>query len=492
MLFNSYEFIFLYLPIVLVGYFYLAKRDHAYGILWLTLASVFFYAYWSASYVFLLLASVAFNFLAGTLIARMVQQEKKRALLVLRLAIISNLLLLGYYKYANFFIDTFSETLGIKPLGIEIILPLGISFFTFTQIAYLVDAYRGIAREYSFTKYLLFVTYFPHLIAGPVLHHQQMMPQFSDLNCRHVNWENISNGLIIFAVGLSKKLFFADALAPYVDAIFDASANGVQLTAYEAWAGALGYTFQLYFDFSGYSDMAIGISLMLNIQLPINFNQPYKATSIIDFWRRWHISLSQFLRDYLYIPLGGNRNGLLARYFNLFVTMVLGGLWHGAGLTFLMWGAIHGVLLMINHWWRYLTTGYQTVWHPYLVPIKVMAAWCLTFISVVFAWVFFRSETLTSASHFLFAMLAIDSRAITFKEVINGNFILVTNASGKEYFRLLILSFLAIWIYPFLEQIRIKLIPSKLTYPIAFLLGLMFLYLINQFGRYSPFLYFQF
>jgi D-alanyl-lipoteichoic acid acyltransferase DltB (MBOAT superfamily) len=490
MLFNSYAFIFLYLPLVLVGYFLLAKKEHSHGILWLTLASIFFYAYWSYLYVFLLLASVVFNFLMGSLICSFAEKNKKNSLLFLQIAIAVNLLLLGYYKYSNFFIDIFTTSIGTKIHSVEFFLPLGISFFTFTQIAFLVDTYRGIAKEHNFIKYLLFVTYFPHLIAGPVLHHKQMMPQFSDSTFRHLNWENISNGLIIFCIGLSKKLIFADALAPYVDAIFDASANGVQLTAYEAWAGALGYTFQLYFDFSGYSDMAIGISLMLNIHLPINFNQPYKSTSIIDFWRRWHMSLSQFLRDYLYIPLGGNKNGAFARYFNLFVTMVLGGLWHGAGLTFVLWGALHGVFLIINHFWRQLVRIDQTQWFFRLVQLAF--GWFLTFMSIVIAWVIFRSETIDSAQSVLSSMFGIENRQISFKEVTSGNFVLVTQASGRDFFRLLLLSFLAIWIYPYIERIRVKSFPSVFVYFAAIVIGLIYLMIINKFGQYSPFLYFQF
>lgn len=490
MLFNSYAFIFLYLPIVLVGYFLLAKKDHARGVLWLTLSSVFFYAYWNYVYVFLLLGSVIFNFLIGSFIYDFCEKNNKKSLLLLQIAVAVNLLFLGYYKYSNFFIDALTGFIGIKIQSLDFFLPLGISFFTFTQIAYLVDVYRGIAREHNFIKYLLFVTYFPHLIAGPVLHHRQMMPQFSNAILRYVNWENISNGLIIFCIGLSKKLIFADALAPYVDAIFNASANGVNLTSYEAWAGALGYTFQLYFDFSGYSDMAIGISLMFNIQLPINFNQPYKATSIIEFWRRWHMSLSQFLRDYLYIPLGGNKNGLLARYFNLFVTMVLGGLWHGAGLTFILWGAIHGVLLIINHFWREFIKLNQA--EQMMTSIRKFLGWLLTFTSVVVGWVIFRAESVDSALSIMASMFAIENRPIDFKEVISGSFILVTQASGRDFFRLLLLSFLAIWIYPYIEKIRVKSIPSKFMYFAAILTGLIYLQIINKFGQYSPFLYFQF
>jgi D-alanyl-lipoteichoic acid acyltransferase DltB (MBOAT superfamily) len=257
-------------------------------------------------------------------------------------AIAVNLILLGYFKYANFFADNLNHFAGTAlPIG-QVILPLGISFFTFTQIAFLVDTYQGKVKEFNFVHYTLFVTYFPHLIAGPVLHHKEMMPQFAKRNVCHLNWDNVAVGLSIFVLGLAKKVLIADSLAEFATPIFSAVAAGGQPMLFEAWIGALAYTLQLYFDFSAYSDMAIGISLMFNVRLPMNFNSPYKATSIIDFWRRWHMTLSRFLRDYLYIPLGGSRNGKAQRYLNLMITMLLGGLWHGAGWTFVIWGGLHG------------------------------------------------------------------------------------------------------------------------------------------------------
>jgi alginate O-acetyltransferase complex protein AlgI len=316
-----------------------------------------------------------------------------------------------------------------------------------------------------------------------------MMPQFSNAILRYVNWENIANGLIIFAIGLSKKIFIADALAPYADAIFDASSRGVQLTTYESWAGALAYTFQLYYDFSGYSQMAIGISLMFNIQLPINFNQPYKATSIIDFWRRWHISLSQFLRDYLYIPLGGNRNGPLMRYVNLLVTMLLGGFWHGAGWNYIVWGGMHGMYLIINHLWRsfFNLNKFSQQSHKFWT----ICGWILTFLSVVVAWVVFRAESLSSAQNILMSMFGIDSRSISFKEVINGNFLLVANG-GKTCANLLLLALGGIWAYPVIEKIRISPANQKIVWLQSIFVAAIIIVMINKFGSYSPFLYFQF
>jgi alginate O-acetyltransferase complex protein AlgI len=346
-LFNSPEFILFYLPVVVAVFFLLARWQRKAAALWLAVASLFFYGWWNPNFVVLLLASVVFNFYMGSAISRRREAisafstaKSVRPLLVL--AIGANLALLAYFKYANFFIDSTNALTGSNFALLNIVLPLGISFFTFTQIAFLVDASRGLAREYDFVHYLLFVTYFPHLIAGPVLHHKQMMPQFAERSTYLPNRENIVVGLTIFCVGLAKKVIIADSLSVYASPVFAAAEKGVAITFFEAWGGLLAYTFQLYFDFSGYSDMAIGLSLLFGVTLPINFNSPYQATNIIEFWRRWHMTLSQFLRDYLYVPLGGNRLGVSRRHFNLMVTMVLGGLWHGANWTFVIWGALHG------------------------------------------------------------------------------------------------------------------------------------------------------
>ena len=311
--------------------------------------------------------------------------------------------MLAYYKYANFFLTNINEVAGSALSFGEIVLPLGISFFTFTQIAFLADAYYGKAREFNFVHYGLFVTYFPQLIAGPVLHHAEMMPQFRERATYRFSWENTAVGLTIFVIGLFKKVMLADGVGAYAKPVFDAAAAGVQLSALEAWCGALAYTFQLYFDFSGYSDMAIGLSRLFGIVLPLNFHSPYKAANIIDFWRRWHMTLSRFLRDYLYIPLGGNRKGQVRRYMGLMATMILGGLWHGAGWTFVLWGTLHGVYLAINHGWRALRRrlghdiGHTTRWGRACGVL-------LTFIAVVVGWVLFRSADLAAAGVMLKAM----------------------------------------------------------------------------------------
>ncbi|WP_309246667.1 MBOAT family O-acyltransferase [Ramlibacter montanisoli] len=274
------------------------------------------------------------------------------------------------------------------------ILPLGISFYTFTQIAFLVDTYQGKVTEFNFFRYALFVTWFPHLIAGPVLHHAEMMPQFARKAVCRIDWQNVAVGLSIFVLGLAKKVLLADSIAEFASPVFDGVKAGAQPMLFEAWVGALAYTLQLYLDFSAYSDMAIGLSLMFNVRLPLNFDSPYKATSIIDFWRRWHMTLSRFLRDYLYIPLGGGRAGNARRYANLMTTMVLGGLWHGAGWTFVVWGTLHGCYLLVNHAWRAFRRRHG--WGEG-GRAAALAAGALTFLAVVVGWVFFRADSMASA-----------------------------------------------------------------------------------------------
>ena len=284
-----------------------------------------------------------------------------------------------------------------------IILPIGISFFTFTQIAFLADTFQKGIREYGFIHYGLFVTYFPHLIAGPVLHHAQMMPQFREAKTYKIDTANLAGGLTIFIIGLFKKIVMADGISPYADAVFNGAESGLIPGFNEAWLGGFAYTFQLYFDFSGYSDMAIGLSWLFNVRLPFNFNSPYQAGNISDFWRRWHISLSNFLRDYLYIPLGGNRKGTLHRNLNLFVTMFLGGLWHGASWSFIFWGCLHGSFLIVNHGFQILVSKhFKGVNTHYLF---IFLGWLLTFLLVVVAWVFFRSTSFSGALRILESMV---------------------------------------------------------------------------------------
>ncbi|MCB1622965.1 MAG: MBOAT family protein [Pseudomonadales bacterium] len=398
MLFTTAVFAFLYLPVVLLGFYWIGKRSTRGAAAWLFAASLFFYGYWMPQYVLLLLGSIVANFFFGSRIAAARANSdagRKLSRDWLALGVFFNLALLGYFKYADFFIANLNALLQTDFAQPGVILPIGISFFTFTQIAFLADAHQKGVREYQPTHYGLFVTYFPHLVAGPVLHHAQMMPQFAQRETYQLQHGNFAAGLAILCIGLFKKIVVADGMAPYADAAFGGADALANLTVLEAWIGALSYTFQLYFDFSGYSDMAVGLSWMLNIRLPYNFNSPYRATNISDFWRRWHITLSNFLRDYLYIPLGGNRRGPSRRYVNLAITMVLGGLWHGANWTFVIWGALHGAYLGIHHAFRAaLPSGLAG---PLARRVGRFVAWLLTFAAVVLAWVFFRAESIKGA-----------------------------------------------------------------------------------------------
>ena len=407
MLFTTVVFACGFLPIVLLGFFCIGRLSPSFAATWLFLASIFFYGYWMPEFTFLLLASICLNYFFGLRIAALANnglklgKPKARRWLIAGISL--NLVALGYFKYANFFVANLNATLGFDWQFGRVVLPIGISFFTFTQIAFLADAWQKGVKEYKFVHFGLFVTYFPHLIAGPVLHHAQMMPQFRAASTYRFDSANFVAGLTIFALGLIKKIVLADGVAVYADPVFKAADSGVSPDFYESWLAAWAYTFQLYFDFSGYSDMAIGLSWMLNVRLPFNFNSPYKATSISDFWRRWHMTLSQFLRDYLYIALGGNRQGTFRRYSNLMTTMVLGGLWHGASWSFVAWGFLHGLYLVINHGYNALL---GTVMQARLAgnPAYRAIAWLVTILAVVVAWVVFRAETLSGAGRILAGM----------------------------------------------------------------------------------------
>jgi alginate O-acetyltransferase complex protein AlgI len=384
MLFNSYAFIFMFLPITFFIYFYLnSKRLTEASKGFLVVSSLFFYSWWNIAYLPLILGSMVFNYAIGTALSKGEEHKKVSKKHLLAVGVIANLGLLGYFKYLDFFISNLNSVLDAEIPLFHLALPLAISFFTFQQIAYLVDSYRGETKEYDFLNYGLFVTFFPQLIAGPIVHHKEMMPQFCNVKNKVKNYKNILLGLFIFSIGLFKKVAIADNFAIWATNGFD---KAEYLTLFEAWATSLSYTFQLYFDFSGYTDMAIGIALLFNIRLPINFNSPYKATNIQDFWRRWHITLSRFLKDYVYIPLGGNKKGTLSTTTNLMATFILGGIWHGAGWTFVFWGVLHGLALVVHRLWNQL--GYRL--HPII-------GWIITFNFVNIAWIFFRAKEFEDA-----------------------------------------------------------------------------------------------
>ena len=406
MLFNSPEFLLVFFPATLLGFFLLARLSTETAAAWLGIASLVFYGWWSLDAVPLLVGSICSNFAVSRWLVPTASLSEQTRRYLMYGAVGANLALLGFFKYANFFVDNMNAGLvasgGSAVEALNIALPIGISFYTFTQIAFLVDCWKGKVAERNFSHYLLFVTYFPHLIAGPVLHHSQMMPQFASAQTYRFNSRTVFAGLTIFALGLAKKVIIADSLADFVNPAFEQAALGETVSFVDGWAAAVGYALQLYFDFSGYSDMAIGISLCFGVQLPINFNAPYRATSIIEFWRRWHISLSTFLRDYLYIPLGGNKLGPVRRHLNLFITMVLGGLWHGASWNFVLWGALHGLFLAVNHAWRRITGPAR------FGLLGRCAAWFVTFTCVCIAWVLFRAADLTTAASIYRGMMGLN------------------------------------------------------------------------------------
>ena len=401
MLFSSYTFLFQFLPATVLAFAAARRHSPRAGIMVLVGASLFFYGAWRPVYLLLFAASVAVNFALGL---RMEDPLRRRGIGTFGVAL--NLAVLCYFKYTNFIFDSLNTLTGAPLPFVNIILPLGISFFTFQQIAYLVDVMRGAKVERDIVSYTLFVSFFPHLIAGPLVHHAEMIPQFKRGRTGR-SAVLAARGLAIFAAGLFKKVVIADNLAQFVSPVFAHLDAGGGVTTPWAWLATLAYTLQIYFDFSGYSDMAIGLALLFGIRLPVNFRSPYQATSIIEFWRRWHITLSRFLRDYLYIPLGGNRLGEQRRYVNLLVTMLLGGLWHGAGWNFLVWGGLHGIYLSINHLWR----GWRGSKPE--VSIKGLmlkgAGWAITFFAVVVAWVFFRAKTAAGAWQMLQGLFGIEA-----------------------------------------------------------------------------------
>lgn len=458
MLFNSYGFIFAFLPVVLIMYFlFLRLRYFFIAKLWLALSSLFFYGWWNVHYIPLILLSIAVNYVVGR---RLVSSTTRRSV-ILFVGIAFNVLLLGYYKYADFFIVNWNGLTGAHVPVLHLLLPLGISFFTFTQIAYLVDAFRGRVQEYKLINYILFVTFFPHLIAGPILHHKDMMPQFERLRNKVWNWSNVMSGALLFCIGLTKKMLIADTLAGYANSGFT---NATQFI--DSWVACLSYTFQIYYDFSGYTDMAIGVALLFNIRLPQNFNSPYRATSIQDFWRRWHITLSHFLRDYIYIPLGGSRRGFWTAIRNVLITFLIGGIWHGASWMFILWGLLHGGGQAVQH-----------IWKRWGRPLPLWLCWLLTFGFINVTWVFFRAHNLQQAGRLLRGMVGINGLGLS------------TLAESILVLPVLAVLLLVMLTSPNLTERLSKLRPNWRT---SLLMALLFMISLLFFNRITEFLYFNF
>ena len=428
MLFNSHEFLFAFLPVTLLGFFLLGTRSREGALLWLTATSLFFYAWWRPVNVLIIAPSIAINYVLARVLLRLVAAGPERivmARVVLAVGIVFNVCFLGYFKYINFLGTIAHDLTGADFVMAEVVLPLGISFITFQKIAFLIEAYGGRVKTFTLRDYALFVLFFPQLIAGPIVHYREMMPQFERASCRF-DAESFAVGITLFVVGLFKKVVLADGVAAYVTPLFGAAAAGTQLSLVSAWIAALGFLLQLYFDFSGYSDMALGLARMVGVRLPPNFDSPLKSRSSVDFWLRWHMTLTRFLTAYLYNPLvlwltrrraargkallGGHATTVGAFMALLagptLLTMFISGLWHGAGYLFVLWGLLHGVYLSINHAWRIFgsrLTGERVARAKPGVP-----AFLLTFVAVVASMVLFRATNLASAESILKGMVGLN------------------------------------------------------------------------------------
>lgn len=513
MLFNTYEFIFIFLPITFIGFFCLAKFSHGFALIYLSIASLLFYGYWNLFSVPILLISIFINFWIGSKFSDPTYAHRK-ALLVF--GIFLNLGALGFFKYLNFLIDNLN--LITRALSLEnfppvvIDLPIGISFFTFTQIAFLMDAYSEGVREKNFNKYFLFVTFFPHLIAGPILHHKQMIPQFEDSKNFQIDFIKVFYGTCIFTVGLAKKVILADSFAKFADMLFLGVANGVNPKLLLSWIGSISFTFQLYFDFSGYSDMAIGIAMLFGITLPINFKSPLRATSIIDFWQKWHISLTKYMGKYLYTPLalkfgriGMGRDKLGEFTYSLVlptaITFLIIGIWHGASWTFVIFGLMNGTLIIINHLWRKIFPPDKKV--NYFIKAFY---WICTFLGVNFCFVMFRSSNIQDAFEIYRGMVGLNGVSLGANNSVCDSLRIICgvwqNSNMSAYLAYeslfyILLGFIIILTMPSSTRINLNIDSQERHFLVnswfgVFIVILLLGYCLMQFNKPSPFLYFQF
>lgn len=488
MLFNSYTFIFFFLPVAFFGYFYLNKTKKVVAAkIWLVLASLFFYSWWNIIYLPLILLSVVLNYK----LSRILSEDSDKAFISKKklfvFGVVVNISLLVYYKYMDFFISNVNFVMGGNFELWNLALPLAISFFTLQQVAFLVDSYEGLVKEKNFLDYSLFVTFFPQLIAGPIVHHQEMMPQFSRLKNKLFNYENIAAGLFIFTIGLFKKVVVADSLAIWVNQGFDLAEI---LNFIEAWATSLAYTFQIYFDFSGYTDMAIGAALLFNIKLPQNFNSPYKATGVIDYWNRWHITLTVFITTYVYTPIlrSFERITFPKAMYATFVAMFISGLWHGAGLTYIVWGSLHGLALVINHYW-----------HKSKKKMSNLLAWFITFQFINLTGIFFRANDLNDAFKVLAGMLGFNGVMLPMSLAAKLDFM---TSFGVEFGGYINHLPAGVWVFPWIvfsfiialafknSSELIKTRKNTLSYVIVH--SLAFFLIVLYFNKNTVFLYFNF
>lgn len=472
MIFNSIDFIFLFLPITILGYFILNNfKKYQLSKVYLVLCSLFFYGYYNKWYLLIVISSLIVNFFIGNMIHKYNSEIIKRKVFLI-LGITFNLGLLGYFKYYDFFINNVNKVFNTNFKIFNILLPLGISFFTFQQLSFIIDSYRGTNIKYNFLNYSLFITFFPQLVAGPIVLPTEMLPQFDDEKNKVINYDNMSRGLYLFAIGLMKKVFIADTLAIIANAGFS---NPSSLIMLDSILTSFGYTFQLYFDFSGYCDIAMGIGLMFNIKIPLNFNSPYKSTNIKEFWNKWHITLGRFLTNYLYFPLGGSRLGKVRTLINLFIVFLVSGIWHGAGWTFIIWGALHGISMVIHRLWSY--TGKK---------LPKVLGWFITFNVVNILWVFFRASSVKQASLIIFKMFNIS----TLSQGFSSSFISVINSSFKLKLCIILavlITFLASKAKTIVDNMKFNITTNIVI--ISYLIISIFIILSS---KVSTFLYFNF
>lgn len=490
MLFNSYEFIFLFLPISFFVYFYLNKKRLTIASkAWLVLSSLFFYSWWNIVYLPLILISILFNYSITNTMIEYDQNKKsffsKKALL--QIGLVFNIGLLAYFKYMDFFISNTNALINTNIELLHLALPLAISFFTLQQIAFLVDSYEGLVEEKNFLDYAIFVAFFPQLIAGPIVHHKEMMPQFANIKNKVKNFHNISVGLFIFSIGLFKKVIIADTFAVWATAGFDTATT---LNLFEAWATSFSYTLQLYFDFSGYTDMAIGAALLFNIRLPQNFNSPLKSRNIIEFWSKWHMTLTNFITTYIYTPILKSYNKITFEKAMLatFITFVIAGLWHGSSWMFVIFGSLHGLALVVNHYWKKTK-----------IKMYYIVAWFITINFVNIANVFFRAKELDDAIKVLSSMFSLNnivlpvflSSKLAFLNQFDiefGNW--TKNIDGSNWTVVYIL-FGFILISSFKNSMQ-KLNEFKANYKTVLLALMTFYFAIISLNKPTEFLYFNF
>ncbi len=460
MLFNSQEFLLVFLPLTLMGYYTFASSEDR-RIWFLIVASIVFYAYWDLRVAPLLIGSVVVNWI----IANLYVTHRKKALLLV--GVTFNLLGIGFFKYTNFLVGNVAAVMGRAFTPWDIVLPLGISFFTFQQISYLVDLRRESAPLYPFGKYALYVTFFPQLISGPIVRHNEIIGQYALDPFREGLHERLSRGFGLFLIGLFKKVILADNMAQVATTLFDQAAAGKVLSLGEGWTATGAYTLQLYFDFSGYSDMAIGLGLMFGLSLPLNFNAPYVALSFQDIWRRWHMTLSRFFRDYVYFPLGGSLFGPRRQVLAIALTMVLCGLWHGASWPTTLWGVMQGIVLIVNVLWR--KTG---------IRLPKALAWSLTMLFWIFSLAVFRSATVAVGGRMLLSLVG-----------MNG-----TSLSVADYPRpwLVLLYAIPAVLGPTSQKVALEWLRARPVYAVAIAVSLLVLVLKIGDAGYSEFIYFQF